>query len=273
MFPSSSQLQGGTGITLKPVNPQPVSPVQVQGPSPQTLLEPLYVGGSGGGGGGGGGYSAPSGPQVSTGSTSQPAYTPPPPDPFARWGGKANYDALVSSIDASLGNVKTGGAEAFGSLKTNLYSGADDLIDSVTTGQKGIDHARENVELNRLRSVGDLIDYVRSGIRQGATRLSGWNSLDSSGAEGIARLYANLGNKEARNVGNKSFLENRDIDFQQEGLDTTKASGQKKLQRFKESETQRIGSEVRQKLASLDEQVIGNSTPQQGGCRSLKSNL
>jgi hypothetical protein len=252
MFPSSFNLQGGTGISLAPKNPQPVSKAQVQGPSPASYLEPYRAAPA---------TPAYRAPATSGGGASTYSAPAPPPDPYARWGGIAQYKAYQNSLATGKSNALTAGNEAFDALKTSLYGSADDLIDSQTIGQHSIDHARENVELNRLRSVSDLLDYVRGGIKQGSSRLASMNALDSSGSDAISRAYAKIGNKQSRDIGNQAFLGNRDIDPQQESLDIARSSGQKKLQRFKESETQRIGSEVRQKLAALNEQAVGLSLP------------
>ena len=202
-----------------------------------------------GGGGIGGGSSG-----RSTASASYRA--PATPDPLA-----AQRAMFQRERPVALENIRGNARNAFGSAKRNLQGNAENLFNSIRSGQKSITRARENVELNRLNGIRDILGFVRDGLKQGTTRLSQTNSLDSSATDSLARAYSDIGADKNRALGNQAFLENRDIDTSQEELDVQEGSGRNDFNRIRDEQVQTIGNQMRQQLLSLDQQAAGLSIP------------
>ena len=204
-------------------------------------------------GGGGGGYVAP--------------------DPYAKWGGRANYDALRANFNSGLGNIRQSGADAFAGAKLTQQGQAENLFNTVKTKQGQIDRNRQNIELGRMNSIRDIIGYVRSGIQRGASVLANTNSTDSSASEALAKGFNRVGNSKSIAANNQAFLQNREQDNSQDELNLQRSTGINDFRRFKDSEANRIGSEVRQKLQALDDAAVGQSLPDRVAIEQEKQNV
>jgi hypothetical protein len=179
-----------------------------------------------------------------------------PVDPY-----NSDQHAFLDALNGAIGNIEQNGADAFGTANRTLQGQSDSLFNKVQTGQKGVDRARENVELNRLNGIRDVLGFVRNGLQSAGTRLSNMNALDSSGADAFARAYGQIGNQKSRAVGNSAFLAGRDVDTQQDQVDLTRTQGITDFQRLRDEQVASIGSSVRQQLAQLDQQAAGLSLP------------
>jgi hypothetical protein len=172
------------------------------------------------------------------------------------YGGAAAPDYLAQ-IMSGLANIHQSGVGAFAPVQSQLQGGAESLINKIKTGQGAIDRSKENNELNRMRGVQDILGYVRSGMRSGASTLAKMNALDSSAAEAIARAYNTQGNSQVRDVNNQSAMGLRDIQTQQDQLNLDRTSGANDLARYKDSAVATIANDVRTKLADLDQNAQG----------------
>lgn len=173
-------------------------------------------------------------------------------DPMA-----AQRTSWLNMFPGAVNNITQSGRDAFGSAGRTLQGGAESLFNTIKTGQHAIDTSRENVELNRLNGVKDILGFVRNGLRQGGARLATMNAGESSATGELGRAYNQLGGERMRGVGNSAFLENRNIDTQQEGLDLQRGQGQTDLHRQRDEAVATIGSQVRQQLSDLDSQGQG----------------
>lgn len=173
---------------------------------------------------------------------------------------RANF---MGQMPGALQNIRSSGDEAFTSGERSLRGSAEGLYNTINQKQRGIDRSRENVELNRMNAVKDILGFVRNGLKSGSARLSNMNANESSASGEIARAYGQIGGNRMRQVGNQSFLQNRDINTEQEGLDLQENQGMLDFGRSREELVGKIGSEVRQQLASLDSQAraLGLSGP------------
>lgn len=205
---------------------------KVQGAN--TVAQPGPVGAIGTGGGSGG-YRAPA-----------------PVDPY-----NVQQHSFLDSIPGAIGSIGANANDAFDSGQRNLQGSAENLFNTVKTGQKAINTSRENVELNRLSAVGDILGFVRNGLHSGATQLANMNAGESSAAGEIGKTYGNIGNSRMRAVGNDAFLKNRDINTQQDQLELQKNQGNTDFHRQRDDMVSTIGQQVRSQLASLDAQGQG----------------
>lgn len=88
-------------------------------------------------------------------------------------------------------------------------------------------------------------------------------NASSSGAAGqIARAYGELGNREARDVGNQFALENQGIDLQQNELATGFETKKRQIDEFKIGQAEEISGVARNALAALEAQRVGASLPE-----------
>lgn len=218
-------------------------------PAPARAAGPAVAGGGGGGGAslganagaGGSGYGYDAyGSYVPGGG-----YT----DPNA-----ARRQSWMGALGGALGNIRSNATDAFGSGVRSLQGSAEGLFNEVKQGQGAIDRSRENVELNRLSGVKDILGFVRNGLKQGSARLANMNSGESSAAGEIARQFGLIGGDRMRSVGNSAFLQNRDIDTQQDALNLKRGQGTTDFQRARDDIVSTIGQQVRQQLAELDSQ-------------------
>lgn len=161
--------------------------------------------------------------------------------------------SFLNQLPGALSNVRQTGNEAFGGLYSNLQGGAQDLVNTIRTGQRNINQGRETNELNRRNAMTDILGYVRNGIRSGGSQLASMNATDSSGGDAILRAYSTIGNQRARGVGNQAALQGRQLDTAQEDLNLQNNQGQTNFHRIRDQAVQSIGSDIRQRLAELDQ--------------------
>jgi hypothetical protein len=184
-----------------------------------------------------------------------------PVDPYAQWGGIDQFNAYKNQYTSGISNVGTGAGEAFGTLGSTLQGSAEDIFNKYRVGQQGIDTSRANNELNRITSMGDIVGYVRNGIRQGYSRLANSNSVDSSAAGALEGAYSQLGTSKARGVNNQAAIQSHSIDQDQANLGVERGSDVHAFQRQHDQGVAAIGADVRNKLAVLDQGAIGLSLP------------
>lgn len=184
------------------------------------------------------------------------------PDPFAQWGGKAAYDAQVGEINTGKSNALN---SATASQDASLRSGRSNILDFIggaTTKQQGIDQSRANAQFSLQEGKGDIMDMVGRGVRSGGVMLANKNAGSSGAAGQIARAYGELGNREARDVGNQFALENQGIDLQQNELNTGFETQKRKIDEFKIGQAEEIAGTARNALAALEATRVGASLPQ-----------
>lgn len=181
--------------------------------------------------------------------------------PDARTVARNNFTAGLGS---AVNNIRTSGSDAFGSAERDLRGRAEGIFNTFKQGQQAVDRSRENVELNRMAGMDDIINFVRQGLKSGASMLSNKNALGSSAARAIAEAFGSEGNNRARKVSNSAFLENREIDTQQDALDLQKGQGVTDWGRSKDDMVANIGQQVRSQLAELESRAaeLGATGPE-----------
>lgn len=184
------------------------------------------------------------------------------PDPFAQYGGRAAYDAQVGEINTGKSNALN---SATASQDASLRSGRSSILDFIggaQTKQQGIDQSRANAQFSLQEGKGDIMDMVGRGVRSGGVMLANKNAGSSGAAGQIARAYGELGNREARDVGNQFALENQGIDLQQNELNTGFDTQKRKIDEFKVGQAEEIAGTARNALAALEATRMGASLPQ-----------
>lgn len=168
-----------------------------------------------------------------------------------------NRNSIMSQAQRSRDTALGAARNSFGDLDRGYRSGMDSLLQKLRVGQQGIDQARENNALNRIRSLSDLRDSVRQGVQSGSVQLSNNNALDSSAAEALAKGYGRFGTQQQGDIMNEYALANRDIDTQQSNLNFERDQGLRDLENYKMSQANQIGNSVYDRLAAISEAALG----------------
>lgn len=195
---------------------------------------------------------SPSQPQVAGASTT---------DPYARFGGQARYNTLTSGFDAQKQNIFGTAREGAQNQALGRQSSILDYIQGLQSGQRAIDERGVQNELALRQGRGSVLDMVGRGVRQGGTMLAQKNATDSSAAEGLARAYGDMGQRQMSTLGNQYELENRDIGLQQAEFDQQRATG---LRKFDENKVQAVNSivaDAQSRLAQLDAAMVDADMP------------
>lgn len=196
--------------------------------------------------------------QTGTGGSTAGAYTV---DPYAKWGGRDAYDNLVSGFNTQKGNIFSTSKEAAQNKAISRKSSILDFIGSLKSGQRNIDERGVQNELSKKQGYSSILDMVGRGLKSGGVLLGNKNALSSSAAEGLARAYGSIGQRELGKVGNQYELENRNIGMAQEDFGEQRQTG---LRKFEEDKTQTVNSIVSQargSLAELDAAMLDADMP------------
>lgn len=195
------------------------------------------------------------------------------PDPYAKYGGEANYNRLVDNFTQTLGNIRSS-ANSAGTQKAKEYNASIlDFLDSLRMGQSNIDNQFIQNELAKQQGTADVNASVGRGIRSGGVMLANRNAGDSSGAEGLARAYGELGRQQLTGVGNQYAQGQNAIQQAQENFDLQRASGQRQLGVSRDGVVNGILDSAQQALAQLDANAINASIPQRVDIEREKANI
>lgn len=193
----------------------------------------------------------------------QPSPTPSTPqsDPYAKYGGKGRYDSLMSGFDTQKSNIYGTSREAAQNAALGRQSNILDFIQNLRSGQQGLDERGVQNELGLRQGRSSILDMVGRGVRQGGTMLAQKNATDSSAAEGIARAYGDIGQRELSKVGNQYELENRNIGIAQDDFNTQREGGLRRFGEDKLNTVNTIVTDARNRLAELDAAMVQADVP------------
>lgn len=178
--------------------------------------------------------------------------------------------------------------ESFGIGKSNIYSsattGADawksgqrnnilDFIDSLRSGQSGIDNQRINNEVNRQRGTSDVLGMVSRGLQSGGVMLANRNASNSSAAEAIARAYGELGQRQQSGVNNQFSMGERGIDQAQQAFDTQRQSGLRRFATDKVSKIDEIVGNAQNAFVELNQQAANADITDRVAIEQEKENI
>lgn len=219
-------------------------------------------------------YDSAQGKFVSSDPENDPTYNPNPTysrynadgtpyvDPYSQWGGKSAYDAKVGEINQGKQSVLDSANMSRDAQFNTGRSSILDFIGGARQQQDTIDQKRANAQFSLQEGKGDIMDMVGRGIRSGGVMLANKNAASSGAAGQIARAYGELGNREARDVGNQFALENQGIDLEQNNLATGFETQKRKIDEFKISNTDNIVNSAKADLQALEARRIGASLPE-----------
>jgi hypothetical protein len=221
---------GGSGQTYNPQGPT-YNPQQAAG-----------IGGSGG-------Y---------TGGSVQGASTyVAPVDPYARWGGQVQHDGLVNGFNTEFGQTQGSANTALDNFGKQYGLSILDYVNQGKTGQQGIDSGYSNLYGAQYQGKNAINQKVGQGIQSGGVMLANKNAGDSSGAEGIARAYAQFGERELRNVNNQFESGKNALVESQKLLDQQLAAQANKIKTEAEMGAAQIIDETNRAVSGLTQRMQG----------------
>lgn len=191
-----------------------------------------------------------------TGQT--PGYT----DPYAKYGGTAAYNSLVSGFDTQKQNIYGTATDAARTSGNDLRGSILDFVDTQRGTQRQIDNKAVNNELARRQGRTGILGMVGRGIQSGGVTLANKNASDSSAAGAIANAYGDIGRRNLSNVNNQYELGNRDIDVMQTNLnDQVGTFVNRKYGETKNKVVDNIVSQARNEFAALDAAMLQADLP------------
>lgn len=195
------------------------------------------------------------------------------PDPYAKWGGQANYQNLVDSANQQKAGIQSSSNDAATVASRERYGSILDYLNSTQNSQNALNERGTQNELARKQGLNSIMDMIGTGLRSGGTMLANKNALNSSAAEAIARAYSKIGQREAGKVGTQYEGENRKIGLDQQTLDNGRALQLTKFGLSKQNSIDSIVSNARNQLASLDAQIAGQSLPNRIAIEQEKNSI
>lgn len=185
------------------------------------------------------------------GGGNNPSSTYTAPDPYARWGGQAGYNAARSGITTSQNNY-TGAARQSLTDTGNTYDQKTRaFLGDLETGQGDINNGTAQNQLNLRQSMQNIIRGIQSGIRSGGVALAGMNASDSGASDALARAYAKVGNDQSGEARGQAATVNEDLQRKQGQLNTKKNEGVGDLNTWRDTETGRVRNDFGSKLDAL----------------------
>lgn len=158
---------------------------------------------------------------------------------------RSDYDSAKNNAYGSINDV-------IGDTGNKLNSSVLDYIDSLRSGQRGIDRAAQQNEMSRESGRLGVLDLVGTGIRSGGVMLNNKGATNSSAGEALGKAYSEIGRKELSKVGNQYELGNQDIANQQQDLTDQTTQFQRHFGEQKQSAVNTIVQDASSKLAALN---------------------
>lgn len=160
--------------------------------------------------------------------------------------------SLIQQVTAGQQSIQQGGQTSLTDLTNSYGQNNRNTVQSIQSGQQGINTSRENTALNLRRSMATILDTIRQGFHSGTAQLAGMHATDSGATADLARAYAHQGGVQANDAHNTSFLANQGIDTQQQQLDQQKQNALADFTTYRNTEVDRISNSVFDQLRTLD---------------------
>lgn len=200
------------------------------------------------------------------GSTAQPddggaASTPVYTDPYAAYGGTARYNQLRADYTNQSNQTNQSILDRIGAEGTKYGSGIQDFVENLGAGQGKINAKSVQNELSKRQGSAGVLDMIGRGVRSGGVMLSNKNAASSSGADAIARAYADIGRREQTGVNNQFAQGNNAIAADQAALDLQRSQGVRHLGEDKTTVINGIVTDAQNALAALNQAAASASLP------------
>lgn len=194
-------------------------------------------------------------------------------DPYAQWGGKAQFDSLMGgwndSKNATYGSITTAQDESAG----KYHSGILDYLEGLKAGQGNLDFKTINNELAKKQGGDSILKTVGNGIRSSGVHLANNNASSSSAARQLAEAWGMTGRDMMSDVNNQFELGANNITNEQNMFD---AANNTTLRHIGENKTSMVNSIVNDavtQLSELNAKAAYASLPERVGLESEKERI
>lgn len=173
-------------------------------------------------------------------------------DPYAQWGGYANYSRAVNDYNTAKDNAFGSINDAIGDAGRSMGSSVQDYLYNLGKGQRAIDNSAVQNELSRISGRAGVLDMIGTGINSGGVVLSNKGAINSSAADALARAYNTIGQKQLSGVNNQYETGKMNIQQQQDDLAGETSQFQRHLEENKQTAVNKIVQDASSALASLN---------------------
>lgn len=180
------------------------------------------------------------------------------PDPYARWGGEAQYNAQRDNYSTSARNQRSGAQTQLRDVGNTYDDRTNSYVDDITGGQGDLNRGFSGNELNLRRSMQNIVRSIQSGVRSGGVALAGVNASDSGASDAMARAYAKSGNQQSGEARGQAGEKFEDLQRQQGSLEQKRRRGAESLDRWGDTETGRVRSDFGGKIDALSADAEAN---------------
>lgn len=160
-------------------------------------------------------------------------------------------DNTIRSLRTGASNAEAGGRQGITDVANSYDAKSTEFANKIQSGQEAVNTALSNNALNLRRSMSNIVNGVRTGLRSGGVTLAGYNASDSGAADAMARAYAKLGNQQVGDANNSALLVENEQQGNQRILNRDREQGEQQLETYKGSETGRVRGDVSSKLGTL----------------------
>lgn len=175
-----------------------------------------------------------------------------PSGPTAAQVAEANRIAAArGAISANQDAIIGGGRQSAMDLASGYDTQSMDFASRIRTGQEDINTNRVNNALQLRRTISNIINGVRTGLRSAGVTLAGMNAADSGAADAAARAYAKIGGQQYGDASNQAALKTQQIDTDQVRLQRDREEGERRLSEYVPRETNRVRQDLAAKLTAL----------------------
>lgn len=198
---------------------------------------------------------APGG-SMEPGSANNPA-----PDPYARWGGQANYNNLRNNFNDQTNVFRTSVNAAGDQAAQNYKYGIQDFVTGTNAAQQGIDTKNINATMAKNQGARGITAMVGQGIKSGGVMLGNKNAGSSSAVQGIADAYAKLGTQQMQDVNNQFGIAQNQIGLEQQNLTDAAAMQRSRFDDQKNTVVNSLLADAQAKIADINAFAANASLP------------
>lgn len=184
-----------------------------------------------------------------------------PVDPYAKYGGTAAYNNLVSGFDRQKSDIINLEGNSASNMQGDLGIKTNDTIHNLLTGQQALDRTGVQNESSRIQGGRDIMDMVGQGIKSGGVILGNKNAGSSSASQAIADAYSRLGGIQMNKVGQQYGAAAADLGVKQKEQDYQLANAPGKFHQGIIDNVNSIVQDAQMRLNYLDTQMANSSLP------------
>jgi hypothetical protein len=214
------------------------------------------AGTSGGGGGGGTQYAAA-----------------PAPDPYAKYGGVANYNNYLNNFNTQQQNVDQTSGLAGANAGISQGTSINQYLDSLKQNQKNLDNQATQNYLAKQSGNQGILDWVGQGIRSGGVMLANKNASNSSASDALARAYGQQGRQQMAGVNQQFAQDQNKVQQGEDAMQTDIAAHIRDLPAWKTQTVNGIVSSAQQQLGQIDQTMAYLSMPQRVNMEAQKQQI